>query len=120
MSKHLIVLALTLATVIGGAGPATASTSLYTMTDLGSLGYGVSYGLAINANGQITGYSYTSKEVQVSCPPHHYGGQNKCFIHPYHAFLWSNGTMTNTASALSAVTDTQPSNNSASVTVLVK
>ncbi len=74
------------------AAPAAAST--YSMTDLGSLGYGISDGLAINAVGQVTGYSYLSSTFQVSCPPHQYGGQKKCFEHPYHAFLWSNGTMT--------------------------
>jgi probable HAF family extracellular repeat protein len=92
MSKYLIVLALGLA--IAGVSPAAASTTTYTMTDLGSLGYGVTYGLAINANGQITGYSYTSQQIQVTCPPLQYGGSKKCYIHPYHAFLWSNGTMT--------------------------
>jgi probable HAF family extracellular repeat protein len=74
---------------------ATPGTSApYTMTDLGSLGDGVTYGLAINANGQITGYSYSSTEFQVTCPPQQYGGPKQCFEHPYHAFLWSNGTMT--------------------------
>lgn len=101
-----IIVGLTLAGA--GAGPAAASKPTptptpmptpnlnypYTMTDLGSLGYGITYGLAINANGQITGYSYSSQEFQVTCPPHQYGGSTKCFEHPYHAFLWSNGTMT--------------------------
>jgi hypothetical protein len=64
------------------------------MTDLGSLGYGVTYGLAINANGQFTGYSYTSQAIQVTRPPRKYGQPRQCFIHPYHAFLYSNGTMT--------------------------
>ncbi len=76
------------------AAPAVAAASTYSVTDLGSLGYGVSDGLAINAVGQVTGYSYTSNAFQVSCPPHQYGGSKKCFEHPYHAFLWSNGTMT--------------------------
>jgi probable HAF family extracellular repeat protein len=74
------------------AAPAAAATT-YTITDLGSLGYGVSDGLAINANGQVTGYSYLSTQIQVSCPPRQYGQQKKCYIHPYHAFLYSNGTM---------------------------
>jgi probable HAF family extracellular repeat protein len=64
------------------------------MTDLGSLGFGVTYGLGINNNGQITGYSYSSKEFQVTCPPQRYGQPKQCFEHPYHAFLWSNGMMT--------------------------
>ena len=72
---------------------ALAAATSYTITDLGSLGFGVSDALAINNNGQVTGYSYTSQQIQVSCPPHQYGGQKKCFIHPYHAFLWSNGAM---------------------------
>jgi probable HAF family extracellular repeat protein len=86
----LIVLALVLAAA--GTRPATAATTTYTMTDLGSLGYDT-YGLAINAAGQITGYSYTSTEIQIPCPPQKYGQPKKCFENPYHAFLWSNGTM---------------------------
>jgi probable HAF family extracellular repeat protein len=73
---------------------APAATSTYTITDLGSLGYGVTRSLAINANGQVTGYSYTAAEFQITCPPRQYDQQKKCFEHPYHAFLWSNGTMT--------------------------
>ncbi len=45
--------------------PAAAATT-YTITDLGSLGYGVSDGLAINASGQVTGYSYTGATVPTS------------------------------------------------------
>jgi probable HAF family extracellular repeat protein len=90
MYKLLIVLALGLA--IAGAIPAAAATSSYTMTDLGTLGYDT-YGLAINASGQITGYSYTTAEIQIPCPPQQYGQPKKCFENPYHAFLWSNGTM---------------------------
>jgi probable HAF family extracellular repeat protein len=64
------------------------------MTDLGTLGYDT-YGLAINATGQITGYSYTTAEIQIPCPPSpDYPKQKKCFENPYHAFLWSNGTLT--------------------------
>ena len=76
------------------AAPAAAATTTYTITDLGSLGYGISDGLAINANGQVTGYSYLSTQIQVTCPPRQYGQQKKCYIHPYHAFLYSHGTMT--------------------------
>jgi probable HAF family extracellular repeat protein len=104
MYKLLIMLGL----AVAGAGAGTAaaskskstptptptSASTYTMTDLGSLGYGVSHGLAINANGQVTGYSYSSTAIQVTCPPQKYGQPKQCFIHPYHAFLYSNGTMT--------------------------
>ena len=74
------------------AGPALATT--YSVTNLGSLGFGESHGLATNAVGQVTGYSYTSKAFQVTCPPQKYGRPKQCFEHPYHAFLWSNGTMT--------------------------
>ena len=72
------------------AAPALAST--YTMTDLGSLGYGTTVATGINASGQITGESYLGTEVQTKCPtPKH---KPPCFTHPGHAFLWSNGTMT--------------------------
>ena len=79
------------------AAPAAAATT-YTITDLGSLGLGVSHGLAINANGQVTGDSVLSTLVQVPCPPQQYGGAKKCFKHPDHAFVWSNGTMTDLGS----------------------
>jgi probable HAF family extracellular repeat protein len=72
------------------AAPALAST--YSMTDLGSLGYGTTYGTAVNASGQITGESYLGTEVQVPCATRH--DKPPCFTHPGHAFLWSNGTMT--------------------------
>jgi probable HAF family extracellular repeat protein len=65
----------------------------YSVTNLGSLGFGESDALGINAVGQVTGYSYTSSEFQVTCPPQKYGGPKQCFEHPYHAFLWSNGKM---------------------------
>jgi probable HAF family extracellular repeat protein len=96
-TSHLVPLAvLALAAGVPAAtavaAPAAAATA-YTVTDLGSLGYGVSDGLAINNNGQVTGYSYLSTKIQVSCPPRQYDQQKKCYIHPYHAFLYSNGTM---------------------------
>jgi probable HAF family extracellular repeat protein len=71
------------------AAPALAST--YTMTDLGSLGYGTTYGTAINAHSQITGESYLGTTVPVRCLPRQ---KPPCVSHPGHAFLWSNGTMT--------------------------
>jgi hypothetical protein len=105
MNKYLIVLALVVVSLAGGTGTKAsarksaaakvtptatpASTAVYSMTDLGSLGYGVSYGLAINANGQVTGYSYSSTTFQVTCPPQKYGQPKQCFEHPYHAFLYS-------------------------------
>lgn len=109
MSKRLIVLvALGLAAAGAGTQASTqksaaatvrptaipASTAAYSMTDLGNLGYGVTYGLAINNTGQVTGYGYTSQEFQITCPPQKYGQPKQCFERPYHAFLWSNGTMT--------------------------
>jgi probable HAF family extracellular repeat protein len=76
------------------AAPASAAATTYTITDLGSLGGGVTHGLAINASGQVTGDSVTSQLVQVPCPPQKYGQPKKCFTHPDDAFVWSNGTMT--------------------------
>jgi probable HAF family extracellular repeat protein len=72
------------------AAPALAST--YTVTGLGSLGFGTTVATGINASGQITGESYLGTEVQTKCPtPKH---KPPCFTHPGHAFRWSNGTMT--------------------------
>jgi probable HAF family extracellular repeat protein len=79
------------ATVV--ASPAGAATTTYTITDLGSLGGGVTHGLAINASGQVTGDSFLSKQVQVPCPYPQPPNQ-KCFANLDHAFFWSNGTMT--------------------------
>jgi probable HAF family extracellular repeat protein len=76
------------------AAPAAAATTTYTITDLGSLGGGSTTGLAINASGEVTGDSVSSQLVQVPCPPQQYGGPRECFAHPDHAFVWSNGTMT--------------------------
>src|SRR5215472_18789865 len=75
--------------------PATATTT-YTITDLGSLGYGVSDALAINNNGQMTGYSYTGATVPTGgCCGNCYTNHKKpCVAHVYHAFVYSNGTMT--------------------------
>jgi len=74
-----------LAALLAGAGvpavtiaavPASAATNTYTITDLGSLGGGVTNATAINASGQVTGAS-TLHKVGVN-----------------HAFLWTNGKMT--------------------------
>jgi probable HAF family extracellular repeat protein len=65
------------------AAPASASTATYTITDLGSLGGGVTDATAINATGQVTGYSTVTTGVS--------GEPGKP---PSRAFLWSNGTMT--------------------------
>ena len=75
------------------AAPAGAATTTYTITDLGSLGGGVTHGLAINASGQVTGDSFLSKQVMVPCP-YPQSPNQKCSANLDHAFLWSNGTMT--------------------------
>ena len=59
------------------AAPASAATTTYTITDLGSLGGGVTDATAINASGQVTGESALNKKTDV-----------------FHAFLWSSGKMT--------------------------
>jgi len=100
-TKAVLTLAATVSTVAAlaaglpaaAAAPAAAATT-YTITDLGSLGGGVTHGRAINASGQVTGDSVLSTQVQVPCPPRKYGGPKTCFTHPDHAFVWSNGTMT--------------------------
>src|SRR5215469_12100647 len=89
----MAALAVAVGMPLATAAPAAAATT-YTITDLGSLGGGATYGLAINASGQVTGQSVLSELVQVPCPPQRYGGPQKCFAHPDHAFVWSNGTMT--------------------------
>jgi probable HAF family extracellular repeat protein len=91
--RRLILAILTIAVGLAGQTPSHAASGTYTMTDLGTLGYDT-YGLAINATGQITGYSYSSNLVQYPCPKSpDYPPQKKCFEPPNHAFLWSNGTM---------------------------
>ena len=89
----MAVLAVAVGLPAAAAAPAAAATTTYTITDLGSLGGGVTHGLAINAAGQVTGDSVLSQLVQVPCPVQKYGGPKKCFAHPDHAFVWSNGTM---------------------------
>jgi probable HAF family extracellular repeat protein len=37
--------------------------------------------------------SYSSTQIQIPCAPQNYGQPKKCFENPYHAFLWTNGTM---------------------------
>lgn len=89
----IAVLAVAVGLPAAAAAPAAAATT-YTITDLGSLGDGVTHGLAINASGQVTGDSVSSQLVQVPCPPQKYGQPKKCFTNPDDAFEWSNGTMT--------------------------
>ncbi len=77
------------------AAPVAAAATTYTVTDLGSLGGPGSHGLAINNNGQVTGYSYIAATIPSSgCCGNCYGKPVPCVTHPYHAFVWSNGTMT--------------------------
>jgi probable HAF family extracellular repeat protein len=59
------------------AVPASAATATYTITDLGSLGGGITDATAINASGEVTGDSTLTESGDA-----------------FHAFLWSNGKMT--------------------------
>jgi probable HAF family extracellular repeat protein len=90
----LAALALAASLPAASAIPAAAATTTYTITDLGSLGQGT-VGSAVNATGQVTGYSYLSTLVQdpAGCPPN-YPNPKKCVEHPWHAFLYSNGQVT--------------------------
>lgn len=77
------------------AAPASAATTTYTITDLGSLGGGVTDATAINAAGQVTGFSNLAKQVQIPC---YAGSHAKCLEQPHHAFLWTDGKMTDLGS----------------------
>jgi probable HAF family extracellular repeat protein len=79
---------------VATAVPAAAATSTYTEANMGSLGGGFTVATAINASGQVTGYSALAKQIQVPCAPQQYGQPKKCFEPIEHAFLYSNGTMT--------------------------
>jgi probable HAF family extracellular repeat protein len=61
----------------------------YTITDLGSLGFGVNNATAINATGQVTASAYLPNTIKVTC---YYTG-HYCLVHPYHAFLWDGSKM---------------------------
>jgi probable HAF family extracellular repeat protein len=91
----LAALALAFGLPAAAAAPAAAATTTYTITNLGSLGSGGTVGAAVNATGQVTGYSYLSTLVQdpAGCPPN-YPNPKKCVEHPWHAFLYSGGQMT--------------------------
>jgi probable HAF family extracellular repeat protein len=87
------VLAVAAALPAAAAAPAAAATT-YTITDLGSLGLG-SDGSAVNATGQVTGYSYLSTLVPTpECPPVYGNTKKTCVEHPWHAFFYSSGQMT--------------------------
>jgi probable HAF family extracellular repeat protein len=96
-SRIVWVAALTVATGVPvaavAAAPAAAATTAYTVTGLGSLGLG-SGPAGINATGEVTGSSTLTTLVPTpSCIP--YGNHKPvCTEHPYHGFVWSNGTMT--------------------------
>jgi len=86
----VVLFSASVATGLAGSAAAQASTQTYSITDLGTLGYNTTVAYGINASGQIAGRSYLQQTVPTTgCPPRH-----KCFAHVYHAFLWSNGTMT--------------------------
>jgi probable HAF family extracellular repeat protein len=84
------VLALAAGVPVAAAAPAAAAAKTYTITDMGSLGFGESVPYGINATGQVTGLSYTSSTYKYSCGY----PVRTCTAHTYHAFLYSNGTMT--------------------------
>jgi probable HAF family extracellular repeat protein len=70
----------------GMARPAGAGA--YTVTDLGSLGSGVSVGYGINASAQLVGRSYLQQTVPGDhCTLHH----PNCRVQVFHAFQYSAG-----------------------------
>ena len=75
------------------AAPANAATT-YTVINLGSLGAAGTVAAGINATGEVTGYSTLSTLVPTPvCVP--YGNKPPtCKEHPWHAFSYSNGQMT--------------------------
>ena len=96
----LAVLALAAGLPAAAAAPAAAATTTYTITNLGSLGPAgndITEPEAINASGQVAGFSDTSTTITFPCPGH-YKPPRTCSSHPQHAFLYSNGTMTDLGS----------------------
>ena len=91
-SRIIPVAMLALAAVLpaAAASPAAAAAKTYTITDLGSLGFGESDPSAVNATGQVTGLSYLSKTFTYPCGY----PVRTCTAHLSHAFLYGNGTMT--------------------------
>ena len=99
-TRAVLTLAATLSTMAAlaagltaAAAPAAAATT-YTVTNLGSLGAAGTVAAGINATGEVTGYSTLSTEVPTPvCVP--YGNKPPtCKEHPWHAFSYSNGQMT--------------------------
>jgi probable HAF family extracellular repeat protein len=66
---------------------ASAATPVYSMTDLGSLGYGVSDGFGINAAGEVVGRSYLNVVFTFRC------GRHTCRFTQNDPFSWANGSM---------------------------
>src|SRR5262249_55445992 len=110
ITKAALTLAATVSTVAAlaalalGAGLATAApapaaaaaTTTYTVTNLGSLGYGETDGVAINANGQVTGHSWNGASITLAscCGGCYRGGPPiHCKELIYHPFVWSHGTI---------------------------
>ena len=92
VSLAVLTVAAGLPVAVVAAAPAAAATT-YKVTDLGSLGLG-SAPNGINATGVVTGKSSLPTLVPTpSCVPYH-NHKPVCTEHPYHAFVWSNGTMT--------------------------
>ena len=92
VSLAVLTVAAGLPVAVVAAAPAAAATT-YKVTDLGSLGLG-SAPNGINATGVVTGKSSLTTLVPTpSCVPYH-NHKPVCTEHPYHAFVWSNGTMT--------------------------
>jgi probable HAF family extracellular repeat protein len=92
MKPRVVLIALSLALTGGipsliAAAPASAA-SAYTMTDLGSLGYGVSLGFGVNASGEVVGRSYLNKVFFFPC------GRHTCRFTQNDPFSWIAGTMT--------------------------
>ena len=103
-TRHVIplaVLAVAAGLLVPAAAPAAAAKQppppppppAYTITDLGSLGGGQTVSAGINASGQVTGYSLASTIITEPCPTK-YNPKRTCSFHPEHAFVYSNGTMT--------------------------
>ena len=100
-AKAALILAAMVSMAVGvpavAAASAAAARTTYTVTDLGSLGYGVTDGVALSATGQVTGRSFNGATITLKtcCGGCYPGGpHNPCKEHIYHAFVWSNGTMT--------------------------
>src|SRR5690242_7944278 len=74
--------------LIAAAAAPAAAAATYTMTDLGSLGFGVSLGFGINAGGEVVGRSYLNKVFFFPC------GRHTCRFTQNDPFSWIAGKMT--------------------------